>query len=310
MPTPHDRLTRVIAVVNQKGGVGKTTIAANIAGQLTIQGARVLLLDLDPQGNQRVVLGYLGDPRDDHGRGTLNALLDASTRLTVMTEIRPGLDVVPGGAALRMIAAAEQSGALSGSSAETVFVDQLAAIAAGYDFVIIDGPPGEEKLQSLILAATRWLLIPLRPSPMALEGLKGIGPRVRKARETINPHLTYLGALIFATSTQMTRTHQATLHALTSIADTVPTLQTFIRSSVAAADAEHRGQLAHELAIAAKDLATARITALKDHQPGQPLSTGQTIAASAGGLAQDYYHLVREITSRINSVEAGQEVPA
>ena len=303
MTYPH--LT--IALVNHKGGVGKTSVSANLAGQLALNGAKVLLVDLDPQGNQRIVLGYRDNPADDHGWGTVQAVY-AGESPTIITDVRPGLDVIPGGAKLNALTALSYTPGvedLPGGGVPGAFADMLHrnAQAGGYDFVLIDCPPGNPLLQEAALAAARYVLVPVRTDAMSWDGLYGVGPLVRRAREA-NPALTYLGAVLFASQTTASRPRTAARLTLGEITDTIPLLTAFIRhSETAGADASLRGQLAHELARDAAALREQRLKALSARKPGQPL-TLPALSGSARGVADDYAALLREIVHRIGELEA------
>src|SRR4051794_23157663 len=128
MPTPVDRtrLRRTVAVINGKGGVGKTSVTANLAGLYAAAGYRVCAIDLDPQGNLGNDLGYLAAGLADGGAG-LHAAAVTGVAPTPLVGVRPNLDVVPGGEQLHDLAAVLQSRRLSGRGG----VESLtAAIAA------------------------------------------------------------------------------------------------------------------------------------------------------------------------------------
>src|SRR3954464_11757412 len=112
MPEPkwsHEQLIRCIAFVNGKGGVGKTSLVANLAGLYAGGGYRVLVVDLDPQGNLGNDLGYLGAGRGDDGEGLVSAV-STQHALLPMREERPNLDVVAGGSQLKELAEALREG--------------------------------------------------------------------------------------------------------------------------------------------------------------------------------------------------------
>ena len=182
-------MTRVIAVTNQKGGVGKTTTAVNLSGCLAEAGLPVLLVDLDPQAN---ATAGLGAGRDD-GEASTYELLAGRVPLAgaVVQTAVPGLDLVP------------SSGDLAGAVAELAGVTDSESILAQsltpldrYEFVFIDCPPSLGVLTVNALVAAREVLIPVQAEYYALEGLAQLLETVRLVRERLNPALQILGVLL------------------------------------------------------------------------------------------------------------------
>lgn len=189
----------VIALANGKGGVGKTSLAANVGGCLAAAGWHVLLGDLDPQGNLGRDLGYWKDPeRDDEGRGLVASLRDPRTPLRVVRDVRPNLDVIVGGDALRQV----QEDLLAdwraaGRNPKTPLAEVLLPVAAQYDITLLDCPPGEVALQGMGLRAARWVLIPARGDIASLDGLSKIGKVLQDVWEE-HSELDILGVVLFA----------------------------------------------------------------------------------------------------------------
>lgn len=304
-PSAVSSCDRVIAVLNGKGGVGKTSIVSNLAGQLAAAGLSTLAVDLDLSGNLALDLGYT-DTSDD-GRGLVQALMD-TTPLPRLAGVRPGLDVIAGGRYLEMLAGlagTPMAEDLPGGGVGGAFAHALAAMAGQYEFIVLDCAPGNPVLQDLALAATRYVLVPTKSDAAGWDGLRMIGPRVRKARET-NPEITYLGVLIFGHSTNATRILQNTRTRLAQVSDTIPLLDTYIRHSESAAhDCRRRGQLAHELAADATDQHLARLRALRSRRasPGAATPLPAGLSGTADSLAGDYERLTREILHRIQLAE-------
>jgi chromosome partitioning protein len=181
---------RVIAVANQKGGVGKTTTAINLATALAAVRQRVLLVDLDPQGNASTGLGI---DRRDRDINTYHVLMgEASLAEVTLPTIIPGLSVVPSGLDLY------------GAEIELVGMDerefrlQRAIAAAGrhFDYVLIDCPPALGLLTINALVAAQAVLVPLQCEFFALEGLSQLVKTVDRVRQAFNPGLDIQGIVL------------------------------------------------------------------------------------------------------------------
>ncbi len=309
-----DTLSRVVAVINGKGGVLKTSIVANVAGALARSGMRVLVVDLDISGNLKLDFGMLGATEDDAGKGIVDAVWNGSS-LPVVPEVRPNLDFVFGGRGLEMLGQLAKSNLVDDLPTGSVageFAARLAEVADDYDLILLDCPPGNGDLQDMALAATRWVLIPTKTDQASWDGLLGVGPRVKRARQ-VNPHLGYLGVVITAHNLAATRVRRNTTARLEEVGDTVPLLETSIRhSETAAHDCRSRGQLAHELARDASASKTQRLLALRSRRHtgtdrGNVIALPTALSGTADSLAGDYTNLAQEICQRISAAENSSE---
>ncbi len=179
-----------IAIANQKGGVGKTTTAINVGTALAATGQRVLLLDLDPQGNCSTGLGI---GRADRDRSTYDLLIGETNLEDVAVPTRvPGLDIVP--------ATVDLSGAeieLIEFDARTHRLDTaMDRSEARWDVVLIDCPPSLGLLSLNAMAAADALLVPLQCEFFALEGLSQLLNTVERIRGRFNPGLSILGVVL------------------------------------------------------------------------------------------------------------------
>jgi chromosome partitioning protein len=180
---------RVLAVVNQKGGVGKTTTSVNLAAALTQAGSRVLLVDLDPQGNATMGSGV--DKRTVsrtvyHVLLGLAALAEARVRAE-----RGGYDLLPSN---RELAGAEVE-LVDVPERESRLKSALASVASEYDFVLIDCPPSLSLLTVNALTAAQRVLIPMQCEYYALEGLSDLVGTIKRVRAHLNPQLDIAGLL-------------------------------------------------------------------------------------------------------------------
>jgi chromosome partitioning protein len=182
-------MTRVLAVTNQKGGVGKTTTSVNLAAAFARAGQRVLLVDLDPQGNATMGSGV-------EKRSATHTIYHVLLGLADVTAARTrsqsgGYDLLPAnrelaGAEIELVGIDNREGRLR---------EALASISSEYDFIIIDCPPSLSLLTINGLVAAQSVLIPMQCEYYALEGLSDLVGTIKRVRNHLNPSLDIAGLL-------------------------------------------------------------------------------------------------------------------
>lgn len=320
-------LDRVVAIMAQKGGVGKTSLAANLAGLSAKADVKTLLIDLDPQANLLDEFGVYADERVDEGEHLRRAILESEPLRPIIANVRPNLDLIPGGLLTREISstiAAQKVTQTILESGNDVSIDdgwnirvpaipdhiagspvyhaRLAKVlvpliqSEGYELVIIDSPPNEQHIQQIILGASRYVVIPTAPD---LGSIRAIHQIVDAAADTEDAQheVTVLGAVLIGVGQNETRVRRQAEIWMSSVLDSsVPLFETAVRSATAAAQqARLTGDLLFEMA-----------EKLEGYKPWKDLKEGRQPKrrlSSIGALAGDYFLLVDEILKRIDNVE-------
>jgi len=182
-------MTKIIAIANQKGGVGKTTTSVNIAASLAATKRRVLLIDIDPQGNATMGSGI---NKRDLELSTFDVLMGEKPITEVLTKsIDGGYDLLPGNADL----IGAEVGLLDELAREIRLRNAVDEIKGNYDFIFIDCPPSLNMLTINALVAASSVIIPMQCEYYALEGLSALLESIEKIRKYLNPDLKIEGLL-------------------------------------------------------------------------------------------------------------------
>ena len=226
-------MARIFCIANQKGGVGKTTTSVNLAAGLAAQGQRVLLVDLDPQGNATMGSGI--DKRALRLSVYHVLIGQAGVAQARARSESGGFDMLPSN---RELAGAEVE-LVDLDDRETRLKSALAAVAADYDFVLVDCPPSLSMLTLNGLCAAHGVVIPMQCEYFALEGLADLVNTIKRVAANLNPDLTVIGLLRVMYDPRMTLQQQVSEQLVAKFGDKV--FSTIIPRNVRLAEAPSYG---------------------------------------------------------------------
>lgn len=306
---------RTIAVCSGKGGVGKSSVVANIASWAAVQGRRVLVVDLDPDTNIGKDFGYsvwerptvahlalsladrIVELRDDDGRALAAALMENDpSQLLLLSHVRENIDVLPGGAFLEdLVDLPDSFWVRRQVSRRSLLRDLLDDVAAPYDMVLIDTGPGHIALQEMAVVASQFVIVTTRSD----EGSIGALAKIAKVFERVfddAPDVELLGVVLFGVNPSATRVEAQTRAQIEmALGSAAPVFETTIRYLEAvAADCRRLGVLPSELARFVKLLP-------KHYEKGYAQQGRWSQAGPAQNLACDYQELGAEIASAYRS---------
>lgn len=183
-------MAKVVSVVNQKGGVGKTTSAVNLAAAVGVKGKRVLLVDIDPQGN--TTSGY-GISRKNLNATSYDILINSASASSAVIKTRfAGVDIIPSN--MNLAGAEIELAAIE--NRESLLKNALAEIDGNYDFIFFDCPPSLGLITLNALTASDSFLVPIQCEYYALEGLSQLMATVRTVKRMYNPYIELEGVLL------------------------------------------------------------------------------------------------------------------
>jgi chromosome partitioning protein len=301
-------LTRVISITNQKGGVGKTTTAVNLAASLAASEKRTLIIDSDPQGNATSALGF---PKDPARRTLYQALILAEPidRIIVDAQI-DSLDLVPSdknlvGAAVELVGMENR---------EYKLKSILQGIREKYDFILIDCPPSLDLLTLNALAASDAVLVPIQCEYLALEGVSELLDTLMRLRRTINPSLAIEGILLTMYDDRTTLSKQVAADLRSFFGGQV--FETIIPRNVRLAEAPSHGMPVIFYDIHSKG-AESYINLAKEvivnaqkrvGQGTERPDSGTGAAAAAAGAGSDTARTASVSSNTANSPDAGGDI--
>lgn len=229
-------MTRILAIANQKGGVGKTTTTVNLGAALAERGRAVLLLDLDPQAS--LTLTLCGRTAGENGAGDFDVTVYTALMRAARGESEPFAGAIqPTRSGLHLVPASiELSAAEMDLVREPLGVyalrDALAALPTAYDYVLLDCPPSLGILTTNALSAAEGVIIPLQADYLALRGVDLLLNTIGKLQKRANPRLQVLGVLLTLADLRTLHAREVIAAARSAFGERVPVLEEVVQYSV------------------------------------------------------------------------------
>ena len=293
-----------VVFANNKGGAGKTSMAANFAGLAAAGGMRVLIVELDQQGNIGDDLGYSWKPEDVETGGALLAAIADGTSVVPTYEARPRLHVIQGGPMTDILETTLQGMEAQYGEEETLFkvhdaiVRVLAASPDPFELVVIDTPPRPNSpLVRAALTMSNYLVAPTQIDRASIRGLDGLAKTVGHITQTTNPDIELLGVALFRVSadSEPAVLRETKQFIKQHLGVTIPIFDTTIRNLISGQKASRQhGELAHETEKGAAAAASQWAEHLRNGTKPE-----RRFSSAASKFAADYGNLSHEIMERM-----------
>lgn len=226
---------RIIAVANQKGGVGKTTTSINLSASLAVKGKKVLMIDSDPQGN--ATSGYGIDKNDLDNTMYELILGECSIQDCIIKDVIPGVSVLPSNVNL----AAAEIELIGVEKKEYILKNEIDWVRDSYDFIIIDCPPSLSMLTVNAMTTADAVLVPIQCEYYALEGLSQLIHTVNLVKERLNPVLDMDGIVFTMFDSRTNLSNQVVENVKSNLEKSIHVYQTIIPRNIRLAEAPSHG---------------------------------------------------------------------
>ncbi len=229
-------MPKIISIVIQKGGSGKTTTTLNLAAALRDQGKRVLLIDLDPQSNLTQSLGITDEVEPNIYHALRQEAFDQPASLEALVTNRCGIDLVP--ASLELAGVEIELVSIYGR--EQILKQLLTRLQTPYDYVLIDCPPSMGMLTVNALVASDLFIMPLQAEFLPLKGVSSFMRHLDKIKKLMNPNISLLG-FVFTKYDPRKNMNRNVLEKLKELYGEDKIFHTFIRTNIALVNAQEKG---------------------------------------------------------------------
>ncbi|MEE6140472.1 ParA family protein [Mycobacterium sp. 050128] len=291
--------TPAVLVGNQKGGVGKSSIVANVAVAVARRGRRVVVFDVDQQGN--LTTEDLGVPPTQWDKGRhLASVMQYGADLKPFKDIRPNLDIVMGGPSLGLVSTSADRAADAGIDIADNFRRALNDLCERekYDLVLVDSGHGDVTLLLALLEVCSHLVVPAREDSGSMRGVEQLATSYLRARRR-GSAITLLGVVLFQVNPRATARNEFISNRVRDLLEgssAEPFTATIRHASGPALETRERHLTAQELVQASKESQTALLAALRE---GRSEDIPRLRSSDPVSLANDYQNLTREILQRV-----------